>query len=143
MPELRFRCGRSRYLFPVRILRADSASDMTSFEATALLDTGATVSGIGPSVIEALDLRSHMKKRLLSATEEVFADYYLFRVGFHTTRQLERVEQAISEWPYLFPEIEGFSWMRRGDFDIIVGMDILSQCDVAISRQGECCLTFG
>lgn len=67
---------------------------MTSFAATALLDTGATVSGIGPSVIETLNLRSHMKKRLLSATEEVFASYYLFRVGFYTSDQCTALPTA-------------------------------------------------
>lgn len=143
MPELSFRRGERRYLFPVRILRADNPADMTSFAATALLDTGATVSGIGSSVIEALDLRSHMKKRLLSATEEAFASYYLFRVGFYTTDQLHRVADSVNEWPYLFAETEGFSWLRKGDFDVIIGMDILSQCDVELSRQGECHISFG
>jgi len=74
---------------------------MTSFAATALLDTGATASGIGPTVIAALDLRSHMKKRLRSATEEVFADYYLFRIGLYTSAQMANVAESIREWPFL------------------------------------------
>lgn len=142
MREFSFRRQQRRYLFPVLIFRPD-ASDMTSFAATALLDTGATASGVGPSVIEALELRSHMKKRLLSATEEVFADYYLFRIGLYTSVQMANVAESIQEWPYLFDEVEGFSWQRRGDFDVIIGMDILSQCDVALSRDGAGQLRFG
>jgi hypothetical protein len=140
--ELSFSRERRRYLFPVSIFRPGGA-DMTAFAATALLDTGATASGIGPSVIAALRLRSHMKKRLLSATEEVFADYYLFRVGFYTSEQLANVTEAVQAWPFLFDEVEGFSWSRPGDFDVIVGMDILSGCDVALSRNGRCRLEFG
>lgn len=116
---------------------------MTSFAATALLDTGATASGIGPSVVRALQLKSHMKKRLLSATEEVFADYFVFRIGFHTTDQLSRIGDNLTEWPYVFQEVEGFSWRRASDFDVIIGMDILSQCDLAFDRNGTCRLQFG
>src|SRR4051794_757975 len=128
MQELSFRRGKRRFLFPIRVLAAESGSDMTSVAATALLDTGATASGLGPTVIETLGLRSHMKKRLLSATEEVFADYYLFRIGLYTSEQLEHVEDGIAQWPYVFPEVEGFSWRRNADFDVIIGMDILSHC---------------
>jgi hypothetical protein len=56
---------------------------------------------------------------------------------------LNRVADSVNEWPYLFAEIEGFGWLRRGDFDVIIGMDILSQCNVVLSRQGECHLSFG
>lgn len=143
MRELSFQRGKRRILFPVRVLAASNAADMTSFAATALLDTGATASGIGPSVIDALTMRSHMKKRLLSATEEVFADYFLFRVGFHTTDQLSRIQDSLSEWPYVFEEVEGFSWRRATDFDMIIGMDILSQCDLSFRRDGTCRLQFG
>lgn len=142
MRELSFRRQQRRYLFPVRVFRADP-TDMTSFAATALLDTGATASGIGPTTIRELALNSHMKKRLLSATEEVHADYYLFRVGLHTTEQMANIAESTQEWPYLFEAIEGFSWSRPADFDIIIGMDILSQCDVALSRDGGCRLQFG
>ena len=143
MPELSFRRGDRRILLPIRVLGAENGSDMTSCAAMALLDTGATVSGLGPAVVEALALRSHMKKRLLSATEEVFADYYLFRIGFYTSEQMDRIEESVSHWPFVFPEVEGFSWRRRADFDVIIGMDVLSQCDIEIRRSGTCQLRFG
>lgn len=132
MRELSFRRGNRRYLFPVRVLGPEN-----------VLDTGATASGIGPKVIEALALRSHMKKRLLSATEEVFADYYLFRIGLYTSEQMARLEESITEWRFVFPEVEGFGWRRNGDFDVIIGMDVLSHCDVEMARSGTCRLQFG
>lgn len=142
MRELSFQREHRRYLFPVSIFRP-GAADMTSFAATALLDTGATASGIGPAVIAALGLRSHMKKRLRSATDEVFVDYYLFRIGLYTSVQMANVAESIQEWPFLFDAVEGFSWSRPGDFDMIIGMDVLSNCDVALSRDGTCRLSFG
>lgn len=84
-----------------------------------------------------------MKKRLLSATEEVFADYYLFRIGLHTTAQMADVAEALTAWPFLFDEVEGFSWSRNADFDVILGMDILAQCDVVLGRDGTCQIRFG
>lgn len=116
---------------------------MTSFAAMALLDTGATVSGLGPRVIDQLQLQSHMKKRLLSATEESLVDYYLFRIGVYSTDQMADLAGSLQQWPFLFDEVEGFSWRRQADFDVIIGMDILSQCDVVIGRSGICTLRFG
>jgi hypothetical protein len=53
------------------------------------------------------------------------------------------VEDSVAQWPYLFPEVEGFSWRRNADFDVIIGMDILSHCDLAMGRDGTCRLRFG
>lgn len=143
MPELSLARSGRRILFPVRVFRPGKAADMTSVAATALLDTGATVSGLGPHVVKELGLRSHMKKRLLSATEEVFADYYLFRIGLYTTAQMGDIAEALATWPFLFDEVEGFSWCRDADFDVILGMDILAQCDVVLGRHGTCQIRFG
>lgn len=117
--------------------------DLTTFTATALLDTGATVSGIGPRVIAALDLESYGKNRLRSATEEVFVDYYLFRVGLFTTEQMNDVPSGEASLPFVIDEVDGFSWNRHGDFDVILGMDIIGKCDVMLGRDGACTIVFG
>lgn len=114
---------------------------MTSMTARALLDTGATVSGIGPRVVAELGLASHSKKRLKSATDEVFVDYYLFRIGF----DLPGSELETDAWrlPFIFNELDGFSWGREADFDVILGMDVISQTDLIISRDGMVSMRFG
>ena len=143
MRELEFKRRGSRYLLPVAILKPGAPTDLTTFSATALLDTGATISGIGPRAIAALGLRSFGKNRLRSATDEVFVDYFLFRIGFYTANQLAGAAESLSDLPFVFDEIDGFSWLRDGDFDVILGMDILSQCDIALSRSGKCRIAFG
>jgi hypothetical protein len=127
----------------VAVLRPGDLSDLDFTLFSALVDTGATVSGVGPNVIEALSLKSYGKNRLASATEEVFADYYLFRLGFFSSEQIEGRQPDPADLPFLFDEIDGFSWSRRTDFDVIIGMDVLSRCDVHLNRYGRCTLQFG
>lgn len=143
MRELEFRQRNNRYLFPVAILRPTYSNDITAFSATALLDTGATVSGIGPRVVAALELESHGKKRLRSATEERFVAYYAFRVGFYTTEQVMEPDRIDPALPFVFEDVDGFSWIGSADFDVIIGIDILSQCEMRFDRSGRCLLKFG
>ena len=65
-------------------------------------------------------------------------DYYLFRLALEWA-----VDDGAPSWPYLFDRIDGFSWNRETAFDVIIGMDLLLQCDVTLTRGGECVLTFG
>lgn len=143
MRELSFGRRGARYLFPVAILRPGSSSDITPYSATALLDTGATVSGIGPNVVQRLGLRTHGKKLLRSATEERFVAYYFFRVGFYTSEEIAEPGRSDLALPYIFEDADGFSWTGTADFDVIIGMDILSQCEVRLDRSGRCRLLFG
>lgn len=119
------------------MFRPDNPVDFAGFEARALIDTGATVSGIGPRVVAALGLRSYGKKPLGSATEERMMDYYLFRLGFPAD------PQGQPSWPFIFERVDGFSWSRDTTFDVILGMDILLQCDLRLERAGRCRLNFG
>ncbi len=142
MPELSWRFGRNRVLIDLLVLKAAYPSDMASAPARALLDTGATVSGIGPRIIDELGLESYGKKRLKSATDEAFVDYYLFRLGFDV-RSGRAEEEAIPHLPFVFEELDGFSWGRSADFDVILGMDVIGACDLTMTRDGCCSLAFG
>ena len=140
MPELSWNSDGRRILLDLLVLRASDPTDMTSVRARALLDTGATVSGIGPRVINELSLESYGKKRLKSATEEVFVDYYLFRIGLELPDDGPEGSAAL---PFVFDELDGFSWGRSADFDVILGMDVLRACDLMMMRNGHCTLAFG
>lgn len=137
MPSLNGVISQRQILLPIAILGSRNPSDLNFIQCTALLDTGATSSGIGPNAISKLLLRSHQKKPLSVATEMRMVDYYLFRVGF-----LES-DADINRLPYVFAEIDGFSWQENKSFDLILGMDILSQCDLSIKRDGNWMLSFG
>jgi hypothetical protein len=139
LPSLKGRTEQRRIILPVAVLGSRNPSDLTFFEFKALLDTGATSSGIGPSVVKKLDLRSHQKKPLTVATETRIVDYFLFRIGFLPPSSIDNMPII----PYVFTETDGFSWKDQKEFDLILGMDVLSQCDFTLSRAGQWQLVFG
>jgi hypothetical protein len=143
MRSLDLTLNRHRYLFPLAVLRPGNPTDLTIFSAIGLLDTGATVSGIGPRAIESLGLTSYGKSRLRSATDEAFVSYFVFRLGFYTSAQRDAAGHGAEELPFVFDDLDGFSWMRDADFDVIVGMDVLSRCDMTFSRNGRGSISFG
>ncbi|MBJ7441405.1 MAG: hypothetical protein JHD35_20630 [Sphingopyxis sp.] len=132
-----------KILLPVHILRPGHALDLTSVEVMALLDTGATTSGIGEPVINKLGLISYGKKRLKSAREESFVPYYLFKIGLCDNRADPSRDMPSIKLPYIFPETDGFSWSHATDFQVILGMDVLRKCDLNSMRDGRWVLTFG
>ena len=46
-------------------------------------------------------------------------------------------------FPYTFPETDGFELKDSFPQDAILGMDILSRCDLTLDRGGRGRLTFG
>jgi hypothetical protein len=46
-------------------------------------------------------------------------------------------------FPYIFEEVGGFELFDSFAFDVLLGMDILRQCELLISRGDRCSLTFG
>jgi hypothetical protein len=134
LPSLEGRHDGRKILLSVAILRSDDPSDLTHVQGIALLDTGATTSAISPRIIAELGLRSFEKRPLIVATEDRLVDYYLFRIGFF-------IES--SPLPYVFAETDGFGMRISNSFDIILGMDVLGQCDLKIHRSGHWVLTFG
>lgn len=127
---------RRRILLPVAVLRSDNPLDLTHCVYTGLLDTGATSSWISPKVITDLGLVELMKERVSFAMNEQMATVYLFRLGLFAGQPLP------GGLPYVFAETRGFKLNQRDDFDVILGMDILSQGDFTMKRLGEWSLTF-
>jgi hypothetical protein len=71
-----------------------------------------------------------------SAQGEGQAERYLFRVGV-------RPATRSPIFPYVFEDIVGFELAETFQFDALLGMDVLRQCDLAIFRTGACSLKFG
>jgi hypothetical protein len=127
-----------RVLLPVTILPPDTGFNTVGMEGMALLDTGAMASGIRSTIADSLGLRSIGKRPLVSAQGIGHADRYIFRIGIATTSS-----SSTPTFPFIFSEIIGFSLHGDASFDAILGMDILSQCDLRLNRNGTGSLTFG
>jgi predicted aspartyl protease len=138
MSAIEWRSDRRRLLIPVAILAPAPANDLTSVAARALVDTGSTTTGITKRVAEQLGLVGRGKRPLSSAQGEGQAERYLFRIGL-----MPIGEEEVPAFPYIFDEVIGFELTNSFQFDALLGMDILSQCDLELYRDGRCRLRFG
>jgi hypothetical protein len=125
-----------RVILPITILPPEPAFDLTGHKGMALLDTGSTTSAVTPRVARALKLRPLGKRVLGSAQGEGVAERFIFRIGLHP------VAEAPS-FPFVFPEIVGFELTDSFQFEALIGMDILSQCNFSITKSRLCSLEFG
>ena len=125
-----------RILLPVIILAPEPFTHLAGHEGQALLDTGSTTSGVTPRVAQALRLRKRGKRPLGSAQGEGQAERYLFRVGLP-------IPSDGPAFPFLFEDVSGFELADSFQFEALIGMDILRQCDFAMDRPGRCSLRFG
>ena len=130
---------KRRILLPVQILRPYPATDLTGIDATALIDTGSSVSGLAVSLAQALSLSPLGKRPLKSAQGEGQVERYAFRLGLRPDRE----PNASPTFPYIFDEVIGIELTNAFEFNALIGMDILSQCEFLIRRDGGCVLSFG
>lgn len=137
MSVIEWRCDRRRIILPILILKPAPASDLTHYEVSALLDTGANVSGVATHIAKKLDLPGIGRRPLMSAQGLGQAKRFLFRVG------LKQPESSAATLPFIFEETMGFELIDGTNLDAVLGMDILSQCDFELRRDGTCRLSFG
>jgi hypothetical protein len=129
---------RRRITLPVVILRAEPAADLSGHHAIALLDIGTTTSGITHNVVQALDLVGMGKRPIGFAQGDGLAERYLFRIGLPST-----AERSTNAFPFVFEAVMGFGLAGSFHFDVLLGMDVLSQCDFRMDRSGRTVLSFG
>ncbi len=72
------------------------------------------------------------------ATEQRLVDFFVFRLGLFADDADQR-----SPWPHVFAETEGFQIQQSHNFDLLLGMDVIRQCDLKVSRDGNWRLAFG
>ena len=121
-------------------MRADNPSDLSFHGVTALIDTGATSSGLMPNVVEALNLHPVGKRLVKAAHGEAMLDTFVFRIGLFPG---ESDSPGQPSFPYIFDAVMGLSFGPSEHFDAIIGMDILGQCDFSVARNRSCRLAFG
>jgi hypothetical protein len=92
-------------------------------------------------VVEQLNLAPYEKRYLKVATEDRLVSYHFYRIGLFTDKMIS--EASAPQLPYIFAEVDGFEMQKAPDFDVIIGMNVLSQCDFTMSRNGRWLLNFG
>ena len=132
MSEINWRHDGRRIVLPIIILRPGNPADMTCVDAVALLDTGATASGIDIRLAEKLGLEALGKRPLQSANGLGHAERYIFRFGLFPDGH------SSTDLPYIFEEVYGFGLTGSDNFTALIGMDILSQCSFSIDSSKRC-----
>jgi len=79
------------------------------------------------------------KRPLTSAQGQGQVERYAFRIGLHT---IDAGADAPS-FPFVFDEVIGIELTNAFEFDALLGMDVLRQCDFEMRRDGRCSLRFG
>jgi hypothetical protein len=128
-----------RILVPVLILAHFPTTNLAGVAARALLDTGSSVSGVTPRVADALGLVRLGKRPLTSAQGEGRVERYAFRVGL----RVDAASEGGPAFPFVFDEVIGIELPNAFEFEALLGMDLLGLCDFAMSRRGQCRLSFG
>lgn len=90
-------------------------------------------------IAEPLRLNRLGKRPLTSAQGQGQVERYAFRVGIRPDRGLSDAPS----FPYVFEEVIGIELTNAFEFEALLGMDILGQCDLSINRTGNCILRFG
>jgi hypothetical protein len=94
---------------------------------------------IASSFAQSLGLSPLGKRPLTSAQGLGQVERYAFRIGL---RPPSDVQPAMS-FPFVFEEVIGIELTNTFEFNALIGMDILGQCDFEARRDGHCTLRFG
>lgn len=114
------------------VFGAASNPSLFSEPVKALIDTGSTATSISPLVVTRLNLRSGGKRDMMTANGPRRARYYDFRIGFYSKQGREAPEFHILDKPVsgVMLNVENLV------FDILLDMDVISQGDLLIRRDG-------
>jgi hypothetical protein len=136
--RIEWRRESRRILLPIRILAPYPVTDLSGIQATALIDTGSSVSGVAVGLAQSLGLVGLGKRPLKSAQGEGQIERYAFRIGLRPDQS-----RTDAPYPFVFDEVIGIELTNAFEFNALIGMDILNQCDFTTNRDGRCALAFG
>jgi hypothetical protein len=145
MPSISGRHNRIQIIFDVALVGVSMQSEHYPDETTtafsvfsesvkALVDTGATATSVSPQVAQRLNLRPAGKRDVMTANGLKRARYYEFQVAL-----LGSTQSGAAPPFFVLPNaIKGNELNADGmAFDILLGMDVISQGDLIIRRDGS------
>ena len=103
----------------------------------ALVDSGATSTSVTAKAVSAMGLRAVGKRNVMTANGFRPSRIYYFKVGFAETRPHQRGGHC-SDFFVLPRAIEGSELnIPNAGFDILLGMDVITQGDFTIKKDGN------
>ena len=130
MPEISGIHDGRQILVPV-VLAGGAGQAVNLVEATALLDTGATLTASAPQLADAMGLVPVGRRILDTAAGTRRANACNFTLGFRRPHH-----EGMAPSPLFLPnELYGIDFTKGISFDILVGMDGLSKGEFHKDRQ--------
>ena len=131
MPEVSFRHDRRQIIIAAA---AVDPNDPSRFHRlNALLDTGATMSGLRREIADLLSLPRQGKMVITTPSGDHATRLYRVRIGLYPS----------GEHPYVLPDAYLAIQCSPGEaFDMLIGMDVIGRCDLQILSNGSGTLSF-
>lgn len=130
---------RRQLFLPVAVMpSASSPNPQHTVTVTALLDTGATKTGLRPDIVAELALSKRDRAPVQTANGTRLADLFLTRLGlWPSLLPDDPFESASSKLPYVLDR-EFLVQALLPDFphQMLLGMDLLGLCEFSISSIG-------
>lgn len=109
----------------------------------ALVDTGATGTGVRPDVPLKLGIGGRGRRLVSTANGDMLVPEFRIRLGFYPGTFDGLAEASTTAMPVVLDFGINAHALRDGfSYPLLIGMDILSQCDLAMSRNGQCSFVF-
>jgi hypothetical protein len=140
MAEIRWRHSGHRLLLPVAVLPSAAADNAHEIHVIhALIDTGATGTGLRPDVAAALAVPGRGKRRVVTANGDMLVPEYRIRIGFYCgifdEQPLAQGNPYVLEFGLLVHALR-----EHFGYAMLIGMDVLSYCDLRLGRDGSAAL---
>jgi predicted aspartyl protease len=115
--------------YPSRITGNVTINTINNWKVTAMIDTGATISGITSRMVKRMGLNSHGEYSFIHAKGKGTSPVYFFDVVFPKNK--------------VFENIEAIEINDEHNVDFVIGMNIISQGDMALtSVNGKSAFSF-
>lgn len=139
MFERRWRHDGRRLLLPILISKLGPFEDFDPMPAIALIDTGATRSGVCQPIVQRLSLDQIGSTMLQAATDDRPVPIYFCWMAVACDEDASG-DDAPSSRPVFFEAHKPLGFRASKSFDAVLGMDVLGQCDLHLERSGFCTL---
>lgn len=142
MPSVDWRHSRKRLILPIAIFAPLAAPNPNLCMRTiGLLDTGATGTGIRADIVDELGLERKGQRRVTTANGLLMAAEVMVRIGFIAGDHTDPDYVADQQQPYVLERSTvAFELAAGFDYPLLIGMDVLGQCDLSIRRDGSATL---
>lgn len=127
--------------FPAGASQEKSSPTQTPF--LALVNTGATSTGITKAVVKQVGLSPIGQDPVRSVSGVQTHNSYRFQIGLPSGRSINKDGTGILRKFYMiYRDIEGFEFFDHGDFDVLLGMDTLSIGSLKVEGNGTFIFSF-